>query len=371
MGTSIWQSVSQAVARLTGHGRKAKKEMFVNKGFGASTSDETLSTATKIVEVLMRAVADKAEVRVSLGGSVLEYKTRLLPERETRPDQGGMFSSEYLRDGAYLLIGPTIPPEGNEKIKAGRIATLTFMQDGKVIEFKSRFVDEHALRGMTALGGKRKTVAGSPSSLRSVPKKRPLHGVSPATAAQGKRVDAEDEDPYGVEGGVAQPLTMAFPAEIVRKALRRDAVRVEYSDATGVTLRIRSEGGADFDATILDISMGGCSFVLPYDVAFLSNGTMLELTFSWGEEEQVVQHGIFSKAQTPQGKAVGHVVFSAKTYESIQAVGALVTHIERVRLRVRHNLPPNATEGLAELYRLTPSSSAQELGARANRIRTV
>ncbi|MBF0461955.1 MAG: hypothetical protein HQL87_11210 [Magnetococcales bacterium] len=278
-----------------------------------------------MVEILMHAVDSHAELHLSFGRKVLEYKTHFLAERETESDQSGALSSEYLRDKAYLRIGPTDSPEGDARIRTGQMATFSFVQGNSVNEFTSCLRSEE---GVTTGGGK------GPADSR------------------------------------ARAFKMVFPDQIARKPLQRDTIRAANSATTGVTLQVECEEGAHFAATLLDISTGGCSFILPYDETPVSVESLMTLVFSWGEENQVTQHGTLFKIETRQGNVIVHIGFCCGTYRSMQEIGELVTHIECINLRIRHHLAPTETENLSELYRPTSSSSADDLDACASRIRT-
>ncbi len=310
----IWQRFIKGVARLTEEGGHGTQRKYATTGWTGDPHGNILKNESKMVEMLMHAVDSRSEVHLSFGRKVLEYRTHFLTGREMGLDESGEPSSEYLRDKAYILVGPTDSPEGNERIGTGQMATLSFVQGNSVNEFTSCLLN-----------------------------KGESHGV----------------------------FKMAFPDTISRKPVQRDSIRVANSDTTGVTLRVEDDEGADFDATLLDISIGGCSFILPHGETPISVETVMKLVFSWGEKKQIIQHGTLFKIQTRQGKVIVHVGFCAGTYETMQEIGELVTHLECIHLRTRHNLSPTETEGLAELYRLTPSSSEEELGARASHIRTV
>ncbi|MEO5334342.1 MAG: PilZ domain-containing protein [Magnetococcus sp. YQC-5] len=364
----VFQSIQQALKKKTAHGKNARQSGQRTAKWDEPSGDTTLVAASKIVEVLMRAIDENSDVRISFAGSPLEYKTHFLPERERGAEQTCVISSEYLRDRAYLLIGLTDPPEGIEKIKTGRTATLSFVQGGKLNEFNSSLLDAHGARKHSPDTSKgASSWAHSRTNIRAASTKRPSHGVPPETMPEKYRMGETDGAEYGSSG----IYKMVFPEKIIRKALRRDAIRVAYSSASMVTLRIKNRDGYEYAATILEISAGGCSFLLASNETSLAEGEILELAFYRGEEKQVTLHGTLCKVQTRRGKEIGHVGFHTKSYEAMREMGELVTHMERIALRERHNLPPTETENLAELYRLTPSASTQEREARASRIRTV
>ncbi|MBF0462913.1 MAG: PilZ domain-containing protein [Magnetococcales bacterium] len=132
---------------------------------------------------------------------------------------------------------------------------------------------------------------------------------------------------------------------------RRDGVRVACSDATGVVLWIEGDAGVGFDAIPVDMSVGGCRFVWPDDVTPLPEGTRLQLTFDWCVDRQVVRPGTLFLVQIGPEQSIGQVVFAPGDLPTEQAMGALITYIERINLRIRRHESPTATENLAELYR--------------------
>ncbi len=324
--TGMLHTLRQVFGNLAHHGGGRPRGAPPGVGRSKRVGDADLVDASKYVAMLMEAVDDHTEVRISFGNSILEYKSRFLPDRETGESRGEGLSSEYLRDRSYIRIAPTDPPEGSGKIQAGRTATLRFLQGGRVSTFQSSLFDECGVHGLTRTTARRGGVARTPSKpdrffVRQTP------------------------DDFLVENG-AQPLKIIFPDRIVRQRLQRGAVRVEYSDATGVTLHVKGEGGGVFEATLLDVSTGGCSFV-PNDEVLPSEGSALTLAFRWGEERELVQRGILSKVHSKRGRVVAHVVFHPKTYESIREVGELVTYIERIYLRTRHNRSSTRLGGAA------------------------
>lgn len=366
--TGVLQMVRQMIEKRTGRQGTLRTKGHLAAKWDENPGDTTLVAESKMVEILMHAVDSHAEVRVSVGGNPLEYIAHFLPEREFGPGGGGRLSSEYVRDKAYILVGPTEPPEGSEKLSNGRVARFTFVQGGKLNIFWSSLFDEYAVHKSDA---PRSPLPASwnlsMTNRRVVPKRGPAHALPPDRVAARLRQESAEEDPHSARG----ECKLRFPDKILRQAVRRGTVRVECPTSTGVTLQVRSTEGARFDASVLDISTGGCSFLFPDDESPLSEGCTLALTFSWGEEREVLQHGTLFRVQNKRGRMVGHVGFHATRYEAIRELGELVTHIERVHIRTRHNQSPTETENLADLYRPTPSASTQEREARANRIRTV
>ncbi|MEO5350809.1 MAG: PilZ domain-containing protein [Magnetococcus sp. YQC-3] len=358
----VFQSIQQVLTKKMAHGKQGRQSGQPTTKWDEPSGDTTLVAASKIVEVLMRAVDDHSEVRITFGNSPLEYKSHFLPERERGAKQTGAISSEYLRDRAYILIGLTDPPDGIEKIKSGRTATLTFVQGGKLNEFRSSPLGGYEVRSAGTA-----SQAKSRAGMRAAATTRPAHGVPPAALPEPYRQPERDAAEYGA----GEICKMVFPDRIIRKALRRDAVRVAYSSASRVALRIKNTGGYEYTATILEISAGGCSFSLSNDEASLVEGEKLELAFYKDEEKQVSLHGTLFKVQSRRGKEIGHVGFHAESYEAVREMGELVAHMERIALRERHNWSPTETENLAELYHFTPSAATQEREARASRIRTV
>lgn len=144
------------------------------------------------------------------------------------------------------------------------------------------------------------------------------------------------------------------------RTLHRDSVRIGCSDIVGLMLNIKREDGSNFDATIEDLSVGGCCFILPDDEFPIPEGTQLDLTFYWCEDIQIIQHGTLSRMHTRQNKVTGHVRFCVKNHESIWKISELVTHIERIHLRARHNWSPTETESLGSSYRPSKTSHARK-----------
>lgn len=366
--TGVLQMVRQMVEKRTGRQGTARTGGHLSAKWDENPGDTTLVAESKMVEILMHAVDSHAEVRVSIGGNPLEYVTHFLPEREFGPGSSDRLSSEYIRDKAYILVGPTEPPEGSEKLSNGRVARFTFVQGNKLNIFWSSLFDEYAVRKPDAPRAHLPASWNlSMANRRVAPKRGPAHALPPDRVAARLRQESAEEAPRGARDA----CKLCFPDKILRQAVRRGALRVECPASTGVTLQVRSAEGARFEASVLDISTGGCSFLFPDDESPLSEGCALTLTFSWGEEREVLQHGTLFRVQNKRGRMVGHVGFHATQYEAIRELGELVTHIERVHIRTRHNQSPTETENLADLYRPTPSSSAQEREARANRIRSI
>ncbi|MEO5353371.1 MAG: PilZ domain-containing protein [Magnetococcus sp. XQGC-1] len=132
--------------------------------------------------------------------------------------------------------------------------------------------------------------------------------------------------------------------------LPRESIRVDCAAVGCVTLCIQTPDGAHFDVTLLDVGTGGCSFLLPEEVQPLPDGSALELTFYWGEERRVLQQGILLSRHTRSEQEVGHLHFTSQTGQQLRAMGELVTHVERVHLRVRQNWSPTETENLDGLF---------------------
>jgi hypothetical protein len=303
----FWQTFSLAVARMMKSiGRK--KAALPIEGRSCNSSNEDLTDGTKIAGLLMQALDSTLEVRVSFGGGILEYKSHFLPERDHSPHGGGALSSEYLRSRLYVLIDHTSPMEGGERIRSGRTATFSFAQAGKLYTFTASLYDN-------------------------------LHGLSKKEALPGQ-----------VVGGALPNLAVFFPDHLFCKVVQRDSVRIENVESAGVELRVRNEEGSDFIAAVLDISMGGCSFIFPGDEELISSGTVLELRFRWGEEREIFRRGVLYKLKRKSGTIVGHVGFRTDDYEAVRETGELVGHIERIHLRRRHNWSANETENLSELY---------------------
>ena len=132
--------------------------------------------------------------------------------------------------------------------------------------------------------------------------------------------------------------------------LPRESVRVDCAEMGCITLCIQTPEGIHFDATLLNVGTGGCSFLLPEEAPPLPDGSRLELTFYWGEERQVVQQGTLLTRHTRSEQEIGHVHFSDQTGNQLRAMGELVTHVERIHLRVRQNWSPTETENLDGLF---------------------
>ncbi|WP_130469874.1 PilZ domain-containing protein [Candidatus Magnetaquicoccus inordinatus] len=312
---SLWQQLSSAMSRLTGHGQPRHPNASSSRDGDRSAQSELLQNKTKIAELLMQASDAHTELHISFGSRVLEYKTRILPDKEMIHAGATALSSEYLRNHTHLLLGCTDPADGNDKIHLGRMGVVTFILGGKLHEFKTM--------------------------------RLPSDTPSPGNAHR-----------------------MQFPEQMSRKALRRDAARIPYQPASGVSLRLVDEDGSSFEAIILDISMGGCRFLLPHDQSPPAEGSQVRFFFQWRDDQELVQQGTLFKVQYRQGEIVGHAGFHADNYEAIRMIGELVTHVERINLRLRHNLSPTETENIADLFQSAHLDTiAHELEARSNRVR--
>ncbi|MBF0184642.1 MAG: PilZ domain-containing protein [Magnetococcales bacterium] len=317
MSNSLWQRFSQAMAHLTSQQQPRHPTASARPDGAGQAQNELIRQPTKIAEILMQASDAHTELHIAFGSRVLEYKTRLLPDHENVHGGASALSSEYLRNHSYLLLAGTDPADGNEKIQLGRMGMVTFMSGGKLHEFKTMRL--------------------------------------PATTL------SADHSP---------PHRMSFPEQMTRKPLRRDAARIPYQPASGVSMRLVDAEGVHYDAVILDISVGGCRFLLPHDQSPPQEGSQVRFFFQWRDDQELVQEGTMFKVQYRQGEVIGHAGFHADNYEAIRTIGELVTHIERIHLRIRHNMSPHETENLAELYQsMHLDTIANELEARANRVR--
>ncbi|MEO5334343.1 MAG: PilZ domain-containing protein [Magnetococcus sp. YQC-5] len=366
MGT--WNKLTQAVSKLKGAAKTSKPPAPVGSVTQETgeENDNVLTNEARIVEMLMQAVDSNAEVLIAFGSKVISYKTHFQKEKETGASAGTEPSSEYLREMAYVLIGPTDPLDGTTKLLHNQPATLSFVSGGKFNEFEARYLDEMELQKLSPTVGSRQQAGllqrpGLPPLTQrfGMPFVHPRHGTrasAPTKAAPGAPLTFETKQ--GAEPGAslkaAQPETTAPPAEeekgpqtafritfpdkIFRKPQRRNTVRARYSDEARVALRITREAGVVFFATIVDVSTGGLCFRLPEEEAPISEGSVVEGTFQyWLDEEEVLvtERGTLLKMGTRQGKTVGQIVFANDSYEVIREIGELVAYVERVRLQAR------------------------------------
>ncbi|MEO5340263.1 MAG: DUF2784 domain-containing protein [Magnetococcus sp. MYC-9] len=154
----------------------------------------------------------------------------------------------------------------------------------------------------------------------------------------------------------APPPSSATPSPPVRGE-RRDAIRIPYAEATDMVLQIKSQEGNTLDVVLLELGIGGCSFLFPDEEPFLPEGALLELTFHWCVDQRLSLPGNLLRVERRSEVVTGHLLFSIDTPEAERALGALVTWMERIHLRARHNWSATETENLAALYRNSGSHS--------------
>ena len=249
--------------------------------------DDMVTVPSKIVSILMQAADDGTTVEIAFGSRILIYKTTIALGVDTDPQGAGgsELSSEYLRQGEYLLIGNIDPPEGNDKLRATSNATLQFPQGNKFNEFHVRLVQD--------MGG----------------------GVD--------------------ENGVVHPslFKLEFPHTIFRKVQRRAAARFEVPASAMVRLTVERPALGTFQAQLLNLGAGGLNFQQPDNFAPLTENCHLKITFDWPPENRLTIPGILVKNKAALGKSRGHVRFSVENFEMSRMLGELVTYIERMELK--------------------------------------
>ncbi|MEO5350671.1 MAG: hypothetical protein H7836_13640 [Magnetococcus sp. YQC-3] len=148
---STWNKLTQAVSKLRGSDKTVKKPPGLTNPVtqAKEEDDNVLTNEARIVDMLMQAVDSNAEVLIAFGSKVIAYKTHFQKEKETGASAGTEPSSEYLRDMAYVLIGPTDPLEGITKLLNNQPATLSFVSGGKFNEFEARYLNELDLQKLS------------------------------------------------------------------------------------------------------------------------------------------------------------------------------------------------------------------------------
>lgn len=131
---------------------------------------------------------------------------------------------------------------------------------------------------------------------------------------------------------------------------RRDGIRVTESEQAGLILQVKQEDGTCFDATLLDLGLGGCSILLPDQEPPLTTATPLLLTFFWCLDKQLKQPATLLSIHTQETQQIGHIRFCAESHQTRREIGLLVAHIERLSLRARRNADFHGTEYVAEWY---------------------
>ncbi len=354
----IFQAVHQIAAQLTGHLKKDQGKGRLTEKLAEEPDDDLITVDTRIAEMLMQAVDSKLEVLVTFGSKVLVYRSKFMPDKEIGPGGSDILSSEYLRDRAYIVIGPTDPLDGITKLQNGRSATLSFVYGGKFNEFEAHIWDGLAVGNSTDTEEKRRLLSatrmhpkqgmfrqpGTPSTPTATQRPTVLPKSVPAAqagVANGGMMGAGQGVADGVATEASQECKLTFPDKIFRRPQRRSTVRVKCSEDARVSLSIKREAGYSFFAPIVDVSVGGVCFVLPNDEAIMFEGSEEEVTFRWSEGQyeedarEVTDKGTLLKMGNRQGKPVGQLVFSAESYEVIREMGELVAHIERARLQSR------------------------------------
>lgn len=275
----IWKDVAERVSHLAEKEVKTKAAFEIKK-----EEDDILTEAPRIASILMQAADDKTQVEITFGSRILIYKTRIALELDQDPkgDGGSEPSSEYLRKKSYMLLGQIDPPEGNEKLCHASLAVMQFPQGNKFNEFHSNLLE--------AMVG---------------------------------------------EDGKSPMYKLEFPRTIYRKPQRRDSVRFDVQEKSAVKLTVERPALVTFRALPVDISMGGMRFIQPSNVAPLTDGSRLTLTFEWPFEKKLVIPGILVKSKQALGKTRVHVRFSVDSYQITRDLGELVTHVERVELKQR------------------------------------
>ena len=267
---------------------EAKRQSITVTGI-EKDEDDIVTVPAKIASILMQAADDGTTVEVTFGNRILIYKTTIALGVDIDPQGAGgdELSSEYLRQGEYLLIGDIDPPKGNDKLRATSSATLQFPQGNKSNEFHVRL--------LRATGG-------------------------------------------GTDGnGVVHPslFKLEFPHALFRKVQRRAAARFEVPASAMVRLTIERPALVTFQAQLLNLSAGGLNFQQPDNFAPLTENCHLKITLDWPPENRLAIPGTLVKNKAALGKTRGHVRFSVEDFAMSRMLGELVTYIERMELQRR------------------------------------
>ena len=265
---------------------KKKKKSISVTGI-EKDKDDIVTERSKIVATLIQVTDDGTAVEISFGSRILIYKTAFALGVDTDPRGAGGSepSSEYLRQGKYLLIGNIDPPEGNDKLRAVSSATLQFPHGNKFNGFHIRLIEDMS-------GG----------------------------------VD---------ENGIDRPslFKLEFPDTLFREAQRRAAARFEVPENAMVRLTIEREAGVTFQAPLFNLGAGGLNFQQPDNFAPLTEDCHLIMTFDWPPENSLTIPGTLIKSRAALGKSHAHVRFSVENFEISRMLGELVTYIDRIKLK--------------------------------------
>lgn len=293
----LWGSVTGKIAQEK---KKAEAKANITIEGLETEEDDIITSVSKIASILMQAADDRSLVEIAFGSRILVYKTRIEFDVDTDPGGAGgtELSSEYLRQGRHMLIGPIDPPEGNDKLMAAGMATLQFAQGTRFNEFHTRYIEN--------------------------------------------RTSQDGEQPlYALE----------FPQTVFRKQQRRASARFPVSEAAAVILTVERPALITFRALLLDIGTGGISFMQPKDIAPLKSRSdkradmmssemsgdypencHLHLKFHWPFEQELEVPGVLIKNKVAMGKTRVHVRFSVESYELSRELGLLVSYVERLEL---------------------------------------
>ncbi|NGZ05186.1 MAG: PilZ domain-containing protein [Magnetococcales bacterium] len=125
----------------------------------------------------------------------------------------------------------------------------------------------------------------------------------------------------------------------------RQAVRLKDLEAAGVLLNVQWSRGIHFDVIPMDISTGGCAFLIPDPFEPVTVGSRLELTLHWCVDRRISLEGILLRVEKGKEGWSGHVRFSSPNPQSMRVVSDLVIALERRMLQQRSGWEATGTEG--------------------------
>lgn len=279
MGNQSSNSSKWNLKRLFGIDTPKKKN---KKSDIENNQGKVITEATAITNILSQAVDIKTPLEIQFGLKILTFNTQL--EKEIPPygkNNSDTPSNNYIFSKKHIRIGIIDPPEGNKKIEVAHFAIASFMLNHAIYEFKTFAIE--------------------------MPE------------------DLKKRNPPGFH--------LAFPEALYSKKQKRRTTRAPVPIAAKVQLFIGRMSGSEFEAQLMDISVGGFSFFMPEETAHLMEGTELTVHMVWPEQQSLTLKGQLLRATHKGGKASCQAKFVGITYEETRDLGELVTYIQRKALK--------------------------------------